>query len=160
MLKFFSFPKWPFYIPNVVLTKTIKHPEIDVLLGDNTSQLIDKLVNAVFDGKTEKLGFLLGKTKSEGIQPIVIIRYFQSYLKILIQVGAAKKSGLSTGAAISNLRPPIYFKRKNAVTHHSSVCSVEWCLALLNRFVLLEKQCNYSFVIFCLITPKSYVLTW
>ena len=123
-------------------TKTIKHPEIDVLLGDNTSQLIDKLVNAVFDGKTEKLGFLLGKTKSEDIQPIVIIRYFQSYLRILIQVGAAKKSGLSTGAAISNLRPPIYFKRKNAVTLHSSVCSVEWCLALLNRFVLLEKQCK------------------
>ena len=37
---------------------------------------------------------------------------------------------------------PIYFKRKNAVTHHSNVCSVEWCLALLNRFVLLEKQCK------------------
>ena len=100
------------------------------------------MVNAVFDGKTDKLGFLLGKTKSEDIQPIVIMRYFQSYLKILIQVGTAKKSGLSTEAAISNLRPPIYFKRKNAVTHHSSVCSVEWCLALLNRFVLLEKQCK------------------
>ena len=123
-------------------TKTIEQKEVDVLLGDNTSQLIEKLVNAVFDGNTEILGFLLGKTKSEDIQPIVIIRYFQSYLKILIQVGAAKKSGLSTGAAISNLRPPIYFKRKNAVTHHSSVCSVEWCLALLNRFVLLEKQCK------------------
>ena len=123
-------------------TKTIDQQEIDSLLGDNTSQLIDRLVNAVFDGKTDKLGFLLGKTKSEDIQPIVIIRFFQSYLRILISVGAGKKSGLSTTAAISNLRPPIYFKRKNAVIRHSKVCDVEWCLALLKRFMLLEKQCK------------------
>ena len=123
-------------------TKTIEQQEIDALLGDNTSQLIDKLVNAVFDGKADKLGFLLGKTKSEDLQPIVIIRFFQSYLKILISVGAGKKSGLSTAAAIGNLRPPIYFKRKNAVIRHSSVCTVEWCLAILKRFVLLEKQCK------------------
>ena len=123
-------------------TKTIEQQEIDLLLGDNTTQLIDKLVDAVFDGKTEKLSLLLGKTKSEEIQPIVIIRFFQSYLRILVSVGAGKKSGLSTTAAISNLRPPIYFKRKNAVIRHSRVCDVEWCLALLKRFILLEKQCK------------------
>ncbi len=125
-------------------TKTIEQQEIDSLIGDNTSQLIDKLVNAVFDGKTEKLGFLLEKTRVEEIQPIVIIRFFQSYLKILISVGAGKESGLSTTEAIGNLRPPIYFKRKNAVIRHSSVCNVERCLALLKRFMLLEKQCKRS----------------
>ncbi len=123
-------------------TKSIKQQEIDVLLGDNSSQLIDQLVNAVFDGKTKKLGFLLEKTKSEDLQPIIIIRYFQSYLKILISVGAGKKSGLSTAAAIGNLRPPIYFKRKEAVIRHSGVCTVGWCLALLKRLMLLEKQCK------------------
>ncbi len=123
-------------------TKTIKQQEVDVLLGDNTTQLIDKLINAVFDGKIEKLGFLLGKTKFEDIQPIIIVRFFQSYLKTLINVGAGKKSGLSTAAAIGNLRPPIYFKRKNAVARHSNVCSVEWCLSVLDKLVILEKQCK------------------
>ena len=123
-------------------TKTIEQQEIDALLGDNISQLIDKLVDAVFDGKTKILGFLLTKIKSEDIQPIVIIRYFQSYLKILINVSAGKNSGLSTGTAIGNLRPPIYFKRKNSVIRHSDVCTLEWCLVLSKRFVLLEKQCK------------------
>ena len=125
-------------------TKTINQQEIDILLGDNSSQLIDNLVNIIFNGETEQLAFLLDRAKAENIQPIVIIRNFQSYLRTLVSVGVSKKSGLPMEVAINNVRPPIYFKRKPLVKQHSSIYSVEWCLALMNRFMLLEKQCKSS----------------
>tara|TARA_B100001057_G_C22820486_1_gene939169 strand:- start:531 stop:1562 length:1032 start_codon:yes stop_codon:yes gene_type:complete len=125
-------------------TKTIDRQEIDILLGDNTSQLIDKLVSSILNGETKQLASLLEKAKADNVQPIVIIRSFQSYLRTLVSVGASKKSGLSTEVAINNVRPPIYFKRKQLVKHHCNIYSVEWCLALTNRFMLLEKQCKKS----------------
>ena len=72
-------------------TKSVSEEEIDLVLGD-----VDKLVDNVFKGKTETIGPLLTKIRSEGIQPIVITRYFQSHIKTLIKINAKKQKGLST----------------------------------------------------------------
>lgn len=121
-------------------TKTITKEEIDILLGDNTSNILDKLIDNVFTGKTEELGILLSNSRLEGIQPIVIIRFFQSYLKTLISVSASIETGLSAKAAVDNIRPPIYFKRKQSVLTHSKTFPIKRCLNLLERFTQLEKQ--------------------
>ena len=102
-------------------TKSITKEEIDLVLGDNYLPILDKLVDSVFRGKIETIGPLLKKIRAEGIQPIVIIRYFQSHVKILITIGAKKQKGLSIQAAVNSIRPPIYFKRKQSVINHSKL---------------------------------------
>ena len=123
-------------------TKSINKEEIDLVLGDNNLPILDKLVDNVFKGKTETIGPLLTKIRAEGIQPVVIIRYFQSHVKILITIGAKKQKGLSIQAAVNNIRPPIYFKRKQSVINHSKLFSIKGCSALMERFMLLEGQCK------------------
>ena len=114
-------------------TKTINKEEIDLVLGDNNLPILDKLVDNVFKGKTETIGPLLTKIRAEGIQPIVITRYFQSHVKILITISAKKQKGLSIQAAVNNIRPPIYFKRKQSIINHSKLFSIRGCSALMER---------------------------
>ena len=123
-------------------TKSINKEEIDLVLGDNNVPILDKLVDNVFEGKTETIGPLLTKIRAEGIQPVVITRYFQSQVKILITMCAKKQKGLSIQAAINNIRPPIYFKRKQSIINHSKLFSIKGCSALMERFMLLEGQCK------------------
>jgi len=123
-------------------TKSINKEEIDFVLGDNDLPILDKLVDNVFKGKTETIGPLLTKIRAEGIQPVVITRYFQSHVKILITIGAKKQKGLSIQAAVNNIQPPIYFKRKQSIINHSKLFSIKGCSALMERFMLLEGQCK------------------
>ncbi len=123
-------------------TKSINKEEIDFVLGDNNLPILDKLVDNVFKGKTETIGPLLTKIRAEGIQPVVITRYFQSHVKILITIGAKKQKGLSVQAAVNNIRPPIYFKRKQSVIDHSKFFSIKGCSRLMERFMQLEGQCK------------------
>ena len=123
-------------------TKTINKEEIDFLLGDNSLQILDKLVDNVFKGKTETIGPLLTKIRAEGIQPVVITRYFQSHVKILITISAQKQKGLTVQTAVNNIRPPIYFKRKQSVIDHSKLFSMKGCSSLMERFTKLEGQCK------------------
>ena len=121
-------------------TKTIKKEEIDILLGDNSSHLLDRLIDDVFNGKTKELGNLLSRARAEEIQPIVIIRFFQSYVKILISVSASMENGFSAKVAVNNIRPPIYFKRKQTVIYHSKIFSIKNCSSILGKLIKLEKQ--------------------
>ena len=123
-------------------TKSVSEEEIDLVLGDNNLPMLDKLVDNVFKGKTETIGPLLTKIRAEGIQPVVIARYFQSHIKILITINAKKQKGFSTQAAVNNIQPPIYFKRKQSVVDHSKLFSIKGCSALMERFILLEVQCK------------------
>ena len=123
-------------------TKSISKEEIDFVLGDNNLPILDKLVDNVFKGKTETIGPLLTKIRAEGIQPVVITRYFQSHVKILITIGAKKQKGLSIQAAVNNIQPPIYFKRKQSIIDHSKLFSIKGYSALMERFMLLEAQCK------------------
>ncbi len=121
-------------------TNKISKKEIDSLLGDNTSHLLDKMLNNVFTGNTEELGILLSRIKLEGIQPIVIIRFFQAYIKVLMLVNASIETGLSIEAAINDIRPPIYFKKKQSVINHTKIFSIKRCSYLLEKFTQLEKK--------------------
>ena len=120
--------------------KVVSKEDIDILLGDNSSQILDRLIDNVFSGKTEKLGALLSQTRLDGVQPIVIIRFFQSYIKLLISINASVNSGLSAQLAVNNMRPPIFFKRKQSVVSHSKIFSIKHCSNLLEKFTQLEKQ--------------------
>ena len=122
-------------------TKSLNKEEIDFVLGDNNLPILDKLVDNVFKGKTETIGPLLTKIRAEGIQPIVITRYFQSHVKILITL-PQKTKGLSIQAAVNTIRPPIYFKRKQSVINHSKLFSIRGCFTLMERFMQLEGQCK------------------
>ena len=109
-------------------------------MGDNTSNLLDKMLQNVFAGKTEKLGILLSVIRLEGVHPIVIIRFFQSYIRVLMLVNAAVETGLSIEVAVNDIRPPIYFKRKQSVIKHSKIFSVRRCSNLLEKFTQLETK--------------------
>ena len=58
----------------------------------------------------------------------------------MISVSASIETGLSAKAAVDNIRPPIYFKRKQSVLTHSKTFPIKRCLILLERFTQLEKQ--------------------
>ncbi len=123
-------------------TKSINKEEIDFVLGDNSLPILDKLIDNVFKGKTETIGPLLTKIRAEGIQPVAITRYFQSHVKILITISAQKQKGLTVQTAVNNIRPPIYFKRKQSVIDHSKIFSMKGCSSLMERFMQLEGQCK------------------
>ena len=55
-------------------------------------------------------------------------------------VNASIETGLSIETAINDIRPPIYFKKKQSVINHTKIFSIKRCSNLLEKFTQLEKK--------------------
>jgi DNA polymerase-3 subunit delta len=112
----------------------------DVLacVGDSADAPLDNLVYAVANGDQTAIDTALAKAFSEGLNPVVIIRAIQRHFQRLHLVKGQAEQGGSLDAALSALRPPVFFKWKDTFQRQAR----GWSLELINRALDLALHCE------------------
>lgn len=112
--------------------------EADVLLciGDSSETSLDNLVFSIGDGNQGAIDQTLTKAFSEGINPVAAIRAVQRHFQRLHFVSGQVKGGANVDQAISKLRPPVFFKRKDDFQRQAR----NWSSENLGRALMLATE--------------------
>ncbi len=115
-----------------------------VLVGDSAEIGLDDLVNAVAGGDTGTLERVQGKLDGEGVAAIAQLRAAQRHFARLHLCAGLMAQGRDEESAMMSLRPPVFWKEKNAFKAQLK----RWSPPQLSRALALlldaEIQCKSS----------------
>lgn len=89
-------------------------------IGDNTEAAVDKIIKSVFAGDYPALDRAIESSFTEGISPVPVLRAVARYLQRLLAARALMDEGKSASAAVSGLRPPVFFKDRDHMVSHAA----------------------------------------
>ena len=105
-------------------------------IGDSRESSIDAIVDAVGEGRQESVGEILEKAFSEGVSAIAVIRAVQRHFQRLQLVNGLLSKGMTRDRAMGQLRPPVFFKRKESFLRQASGWNGErltWALGIITQ---------------------------
>lgn len=105
-------------------------------IGDSRESSIDVIVDAVGEGRQRGVGDGLDKAFSEGVSAIAVIRAVQRHFQRLQLVNAFLSSGMTRDRALGQLRPPVFFKRKESFLRQASRWNgkrLDWALGIITQ---------------------------
>ena len=119
-------------------TQSERVTEEDALacVGDSSETSLDNLIFSVGGGNQAMIDKTLTKAFSEGINPVAAIRSVQRHFQRLHFVRGQMAQGGGVEQAISRLRPPVFYKRKDEFQRQVNTWSVE----NLNRALALATE--------------------
>jgi DNA polymerase-3 subunit delta len=111
-------------------------------IGDSAEITLDDLSDAVAGGDHRAAGRALGRLSVDGVQPIAIVRALQRHFQRLSYAVSLVSSGESQDAALSAMRPPVFFKRKAAFNRQIRVWSLKSVARALDLLLATEIDCK------------------
>ena len=123
-------------------TGVVTAEDVQVCVGDSASASLDNLVYAVGNGDQSVIDTALNRALAEGLNAVAIVRAVQRHFHRLHLVKGQIDQGASVDAAISGLRPPIFFKWKNAFQRQAQIWSSERIAGALDLATGCEMQCK------------------
>lgn len=97
-------------------TGRITSGDVEALIGDAATTLTDETVDHILTGNTEQALISFERTLSFGHSSFQLLSSLQRHLTSLQILRAKYDSGLQIKQVVDQARPPIHFKRKQAVT--------------------------------------------
>ena len=88
---------------------------VEAVVGDAAAQAFDTAINATLAGEVATALSQIDRLAAGGTPPSVFLSLLLGALQRLSGLAAAIERGESADAAISRLRPPLYFRQKDAV---------------------------------------------
>lgn len=110
-------------------TGTVTEEDVLACVGDTAGFSMDDLIYALADGDHVTMQRVYGRLVNEGTSPISILTMVSRHLSRLHETRGRMAEGKSADAAVSMLRPPIFFKFKNRFTNQAN----RWSENLLAR---------------------------
>ena len=107
--------------------------DVETLIGDSSTLAGEAIVDAAATGALKSLGEALSKARREGIDAGQIAGAALRHFMFLDELRASVEAGRSPSDAVEAARPPVFFKRKAAVTR--ALCL--WTPARLERAVTI-----------------------
>lgn len=98
---------------------SISLDDVMAVVEQNHSRELDALCNAVAGGAVGRASQLYTQLLREGESAVAVIRIMLNYLMRLYKIHAAMQDGASLDGAIKGLRPPVFFKQKDALMHQA-----------------------------------------
>jgi len=95
--------------------KTIEPADVEAIVGDAAELAIDRVVAAAASGRTAEALAECDRAISSGESPQTIILALQRHFHRLERVRAALDAGRSFDDAVRALRPPVFFKQRDAL---------------------------------------------
>jgi len=114
----------------------IEFDHVRMCVGDSRASSVDAIVDAVGEGRQKVLGEVLDKAFSEGLSSIAVIRAVQKHFQRLQKVNAFVARGTTNERALGQLRPPVFFKRKESFLRQASRWNNErlnWALGIITQ---------------------------
>jgi len=114
--------------------------DIASFISDQASLGIDELYDFCLSGGLCEAYRVLNRIQKEGVPAIQIIRSFIRQMHILYNIICALSLSPNIDNILDNVKPPIYFKRKNNIKSHA----LKWSLYKLNKALLLLESAEVS----------------
>jgi DNA polymerase-3 subunit delta len=109
--------------------------DVMAVVADASAVALDNVIDAAFAGKPPEVESHFAKARGEGTAPGAIVGAALRHLSNLHRMRIAVEDGQSVMGAVEGARPPIHFRRKNAV----SAALQAWTAAkLLNAMTALS----------------------
>jgi DNA polymerase-3 subunit delta len=114
--------------------------DIASFISDQASLGIDELYDFSLSGGLSEAYRVLNRIQREGVPAIQILRSFIRQMHILYNIICALSLSPNIDNILDNVKPPIYFKRKNNIKSHAQ----KWSLYKLNKALLLLESAEVS----------------
>jgi DNA polymerase-3 subunit delta len=89
--------------------------DVMAVVADASAVALDNVIDAAFGGKPADVELHFAKARGEGTAPGAIVGAALRHLSNLHRMRIAVEEGQSVMGAVEGARPPIHFRRKNAV---------------------------------------------
>jgi DNA polymerase-3 subunit delta len=111
-------------------------------VGDSAEITLDDLAEAVAGGHQANAGRALARLSLDGVNPVAIVRALQRHFQRLHFTASLIAGGTAQDAAVAALRPPVFFKRKQAFTAHSRAWTAKTVSRALDLLLAAEIDCK------------------
>ena len=111
-------------------------------IGDAANLSLEDIAFAVGDGDLAGLVVALDRATAEAMAPVAILRAVGRHFQRLDTALAARAEGADPRAAMSGLRPPVFFKRQDAFRRQMERWPREWISLGLTRLNEAEVNCK------------------
>jgi len=120
--------------------KKLSSTDFVSFISDQASLGIDELYDFSLAGNLEGAYRVLIRIQKEGTSAIQIIRSFIRQMQSLYNIIHSLSLNSNINYVLDNIKPPIYFKRKNNIKGHAQ----KWTLKKLNKALLLMEAAEVS----------------
>lgn len=107
--------------------------DVETIVGDSSEMAMDIVIEAAANGASETAVREFDRLMAAGDSPQVLIGSLQRYFRRLHRLRAAIDAGRSFDGAARGLRPPIFFKQKDAIAAQCRLWPEARLLSALQR---------------------------
>lgn len=93
---------------------TVTLEDAQAVIGDSAAVTMDDVADAAAGGELDALARALARARFEGVHPVAVLGAALRHLSRLEEAAAAVAAGAAADQAIGELRPPVFWKRKDA----------------------------------------------
>lgn len=122
----------------------VSFEDMEAVGADFGQTSYDRLINAVLGGNPIEAARQIDRMAEEGEAGIALLRAISRRLWQLLQVRTLMTDGHPIDAAISALRPPVFWKEKDALAAQARRWSPERLRTALNRLLSAERDIKSS----------------
>ena len=116
--------------------------DVIAAVGNNAALSIDNVIFDTADGETHAADQALAHALANGIAPVQVLRALQKHFQRLHMVACELQGGASLDAAISRLRPLVFFKMKPRFQRQCRQWPVNQLVAAMLLTLEAERQCK------------------
>ena len=124
--------------------KEIKSEDILTIVGDTSSVAVDTVISHTSNGDVKKATEELTRSVNAGENPQMIMSAIQRHFRRLHRVRNALDAGQSFDAAARTLRPPLFFKQKDAMAAQCRRWTSNQLSTALSRIYETIKSARYN----------------
>jgi DNA polymerase III subunit delta len=100
---------------------TIEAEDVAAIIGDGSDVALDELADAVGLGDAAASDRALAKLLAEGMSPAAIVSALARHFRQLSDIRQRIDNGATAESAMRAARPPIFFKRQNAIRRQVTI---------------------------------------
>ena len=120
--------------------ETIAMDDVEAVIGDVSALELDRVADALALGALGELDHILQRLQEAGIAPARIAATALRHFLMLHALRCEVESGGNARAAVGAMRPPIYFKRRDAITRQLQAWPRRLIEQAIDRLHMAEKQ--------------------
>lgn len=107
--------------------------DVAEVIAGNEAASMEGLIDAVFSGRPDAAVHAVTTLQQQGQQPASVLIALTNHCALLVEMAAAMEAGRRADAVVREWRPPIFFKRHNAIATQLNTCGLPQLLTVAER---------------------------
>ena len=114
--------------------------DVTEIIAGNEAASVEGLIDAVFSGRPDAAVQAITTLQQQGQQPASVLIALTNHCALLVEMAAAMESGRRPDTIVKEWRPPIFFKRQNALAAQLRLCGLPQLLTAAERLRIANSE--------------------